>query len=185
MKKLLIPVFSLSMCYAGTALAQHQSVALGYAQSKVRGSGTLRGASLKYRYENEATSPWGMMGSVTWMKGDDSFGYTSNNGKQSRDYKSEYYSALIGPALRINDWFSLYADMGVAHIDVDKTSRNYSYNTVHTQSHAYTAFARGLGFIFNPDENITLNVGYEGTDADIYGDRSINSTFDFGIGYRF
>lgn len=170
---------------ASAAQAEHQSVALGYAQSKIRGSGTLHGASLKYRYENEESSPWGIMGSATWMKGDDSFSYHDEMGQQSRDYATTYYSALVGPALRINDWMSFFADMGVAHVDVDRTSRNATMQTSSTHSHAYTSFAWGLGIIFNPTETITLNVGYEGTDADTYGDRSISSTFDFGVGYRF
>lgn len=186
MKVLVSSVIALGALFSAVSVhAQNQSVALGYAQSKIRGSGTLHGASLKYRYEDEQNAPWGIMGSLTWMKGDDSFSFQDNNGKQSRDYNVTYYSALVGPALRLNDWMSLYADMGVAHTDVDKTSQNYFTNTSTSQSHAYTSFAWGLGFIFNPWENITLNVGYEGTDADTYGDRSINSTFDFGVGYRF
>lgn len=170
---------------ATAAQAQHQSVALGYAQSKIRGSGTLRGASVKYRYEDEENAPWGIMGSATWMKGSDSFGFVDQTGKQSRNYDVAYYSALVGPALRVNNWMSFFADMGVAHVDVDKTAHNETLQTTDTHSHAYTGFAWGLGIIFNPTENVTLNVGYEGTDIDIYGDRSISSTFDFGVGYRF
>ena len=47
-----------------------------------------------------------------------------------------------------------------------------------------TSFAYGAGVLINLQENIPVNIGYEGTQADMDGNYSINC-FNVGIGYRF
>ncbi|EIR4670723.1 outer membrane beta-barrel protein, partial [Escherichia coli] len=47
-----------------------------------------------------------------------------------------------------------------------------------------TDFAYAVGVIINPWGNMSVNVGYEGTKADIYGKHSVNG-FTVGVGYRF
>ncbi|EEV2005100.1 outer membrane beta-barrel protein, partial [Escherichia coli] len=44
--------------------------------------------------------------------------------------------------------------------------------------------AYAAGVIINPWGNMSVNVGYEGTKADIYGKHSVNG-FTVGVGYRF
>ncbi|WP_156964249.1 Ail/Lom family outer membrane beta-barrel protein, partial [Trabulsiella guamensis] len=47
-----------------------------------------------------------------------------------------------------------------------------------------TSFAYGFGVTFNPVDNLSINAGYEGTQANLDGNRSING-FNVGVGYRF
>ncbi|ENN8379042.1 Ail/Lom family outer membrane beta-barrel protein [Providencia rettgeri] len=59
--------------------------------------------------------------------------------------------------------------------------------TGHEEGHVSknsTNFAYGAGVIINPMENIAVNIGYEGTQADMDGHKSMNG-FNIGVGYRF
>lgn len=47
-----------------------------------------------------------------------------------------------------------------------------------------TNFVYAAGFAVNPIENVSVNVSYKGTKANIYGKRSING-FNISVGYRF
>ncbi|HBQ66867.1 MAG TPA: Ail/Lom family protein, partial [Leclercia adecarboxylata] len=47
-----------------------------------------------------------------------------------------------------------------------------------------TSFAYGAGLMINPVENVSMTLGYEGTEADLNGNYAING-FILGIGYRF
>lgn len=63
--------------------------------------------NVQYRYEWDA--PLSVIGSFTYMSGDDDQRYyvDSDSVKNSIDVK--YYSLMAGPAYRINEYVSLYA----------------------------------------------------------------------------
>ena len=103
---------------------------------------------------------------------------------KSVNVKAKYYSLLAGPAYRINDNVSLYALGGVARTKIDTDGIMHAGIRYLSSSEKSTAFAYGVGVIINPAETLSVNIGYERTQYDIKGDRSING-FNIGVGYRF
>lgn len=59
-----------SILGAQSAMAGSQTVSLGYAHGKMDDVSKMNGINLQYRYELDDS--WGLMGSFTWMKGNDS-----------------------------------------------------------------------------------------------------------------
>ena len=186
MKKVSLAVLLAGGMISGVAQADNQSVSVGYAQSKVEDFKNIRGVNLQYRYEFD--SPVSLLGSFTYMKGDDDQNYFLASDYVQNHVEAKYYSLLVGPAYRLNEYVSLYALGGVTRTKADghTTWHNAGDNYVgrETISADSTSFAYGAGVIFNPVENFTVNVGYEGTNADLEGDRAIDG-FNVGVGYRF
>lgn len=186
MKKIAVGIFVAASLMSGAALADDHTVSVGYAQSKVEDFKNIRGVNLQYRYEFD--SPVSVIGSFTYLSGDEDQHYyvASDSVKNSVDVK--YYSVMAGPAYRLNEFVSLYVLGGVAHAkaDGDTTWVNAgdNYRVRESISEKSTDFAWGAGVQFNPTENLALNVGYEGTNVDIDGSRAING-FNVGVGYRF
>lgn len=182
MKKLALSVVAVSSLLGSScALADNHTLSLGYAQAKVQDFKNIRGLNMQYRYEWD--SPVSIVGAATYMKGDEDYsdyGYDSGyNGKT----ELKYYSLLVGPAYRINDYVSFYAVAGLAHT---KAEDRTTYLTQYTEetSQSKTSFAYGAGVQFNPLENMSVGIGYEGTRAK-YGDNVSINGFNVTLGYRF
>lgn len=87
-----------------------------------------------------------------------------DEGLSKYDSKLNYYSLLAGPVFRINDFVSVYGQVGVAYIKAHG-SESYTYLNLSDKdsfSLNKTGFAYGAGVQFNPVENVALTVGYEG-----------------------
>lgn len=171
--------------FGSMAYADNQTVSIGYAQSKVQDFKNIHGVNLQYRYEWD--SPVSIVGSFTYMKGDDSAHESNDMGdylKAKADLK--YYSLLAGPAYRINDYVSLYGLIGAARMkaDVESSNKEQGYYEYESASTTKTNFAYGAGIVINPIKNVSVNLGYEGTKIDMNGSHSING-FNLGVGYRF
>ena len=69
MKKISLAVLVAASLTSGAALADNQTVSVGYAQSKVEDFKNIRGVNVQYRYEWDA--PLSVIGSFTYMSGDD------------------------------------------------------------------------------------------------------------------
>lgn len=171
---------------SGLAFADNHTVSAGYAQSKIEDFKNIRGVNLQYRYEYN--SPLSVLASFTYMKGDDEQNYYLSGDSVNNRIDAKYYSLLAGPAYRFNDYVSLYALGGVAHAKAtgktrwkDSWNDKVNYENISEKS---TSFAYGFGVVINPVDNISVNVGYEGTRASLDGSRSING-FNVGVGYRF
>ncbi|WP_160623578.1 Ail/Lom family outer membrane beta-barrel protein [Mixta intestinalis] len=138
----------------------------------------MRGVNLQYHYKMDSLIS--LMTSLTWMKGDDELSKTVRNHHFTHHVDVKYYSALFGPSFRINDYASFYVAGGPARIKVrgkvPEVNRKYDGRK--------SSFAYGAGFIFNVNENFTINAGYEGTRMNFINDYTIN-TFNVGIGYNF
>ncbi|MNS16757.1 Attachment invasion locus protein precursor [compost metagenome] len=186
MKKISLAVFVAASLASGAALADNQTVSLGYAQSKVENFKNIRGVNAQYRYEWD--SPLSVIGSFTYMSGDDDQKYYVDSDSVKNHIDVKYYSLMAGPAYRINEYVSLYALGGVAHTKADVDTKWVNAGDGYTQkdslSEKSTSFAYGAGVQFNPTEELAVNVGYEGTNADIDGSHSING-WNVGVGYRF
>lgn len=186
MKKISLAVFMAASLASGAALADNHTVSLGYAQSKVENFKNIRGVNAQYRYEWD--SPLSVIGSFTYMSGDDDQKYYVDSDSVKNHIDVKYYSLMAGPAYRINEYVSLYALGGVAHTKADVDTKWVNAGDGYTQkdslSEKSTSFAYGAGVQFNPTDELAVNVGYEGTNADIDGSHSING-WNVGVGYRF
>ncbi len=173
----------LSSCAVISANAStvNHTVSLGYAQSKVPDLKNIRGMNAQYRYEWD--SPVSVMGSLTYMKGDDSYSLRENSSGYDGKATMKYYSLLAGPAYRINDYVSLYALAGFTHTKVvDQVTYLTQYSETYKGNRSTVAY--GAGVILNPLNNISINIGYEGTRVKYNGIAPING-FNIGAGYRF
>ncbi|MEN4558097.1 Ail/Lom family outer membrane beta-barrel protein [Pantoea agglomerans] len=170
------------------ALADNHTVSVGYAQSKVEDFKNIRGVNVQYRYEWE--SPLSVIGSFSYMKGDDSYSeqndYFDGLEKYNEKIEAKYYSLMAGPAYRINDYVSFYGLIGVARTKVEDKANYQSQYAQYSGSYSEskTSFAYGAGVVVNPISNLSVSVGYEGTRVKYNEDVAING-FNIGVGYRF
>lgn len=172
--------------FANTSVqADTHTVSVGYAQSKVGYFKNIRGINIQYRYEWD--SPVSVIGSFSYMKGDNDYSYRVDFHGDPSGYDGhetlKYYSLLTGPAYRINDYVSIYALIGAAQAKVEDTT---TYLTQYSEkfSSSATSFAYGAGVVVNPTENSSVNIGYEGTNVKFVKKHKING-FNLGVGYRF
>ena len=132
-----------------------------------------------------------------------SFSYANAEDEQKTRYsdtrwhedsvRNRWFSVMAGPSVRVNEWFSAYAMVGVAYSRVSTFSGDYLRVTdnkgkthdVLTGSddgrHSNTSLAWGAGVQFNPTESVTIDLAYEGSGS---GDWRTDA-FIVGIGYRF
>ncbi|HBM3227443.1 TPA: Ail/Lom family outer membrane beta-barrel protein [Klebsiella oxytoca] len=155
---------------------ENHTLSLGYAQThlsalKKSASKDLRGLNLKYRYE--FNSDWGVLTSLTATRHEVQH-YRWDAGKLHKDgdNTTSYSSLMVGPTYRINDYVSLYGNVGMAGMKVKNRDN---------QSSSEDAFAYGAGLIFNPFTNLSLDVSWE-TAKLLYVD---TNTFGVSVGYRF
>ena len=192
MKKRIVTglVLLASVMAVSKSMAESQTLSLGYAHGKIENAASMNGINLQYRYEWD--NDWGIMGAFTWMKGSDSLTTTAERDRLENHYDAKYYSLQAGPTYRINDIVSLYGTLGMAQTRVSGNSDWYNYegspNLVHrgTQHFSFdsTSLSWGVGVTLNPMQNLAVNVGYEGAQADLDSNRNITS-FNIGVGYRF
>lgn len=93
---------------------------------------------------------------------------------------------------RINDYVSLYGLIGLSHTKADGdwlwiNSVGGNKPDGHSEGHISknsTNLAYGAGIIINPAEYLSVSAGYEGSRADLDGQKSVNG-FNISVGYRF
>ncbi|WP_016603893.1 Ail/Lom family outer membrane beta-barrel protein, partial [Yersinia pestis] len=110
-----------------------------------------------------------------------SFTYTDlnydylNNNVKIGDASFDYYSLMVGPSVHFNEFFSMYALLGIGHGNAKASVLGYG------KKEEQDSLAYGVGMQFNPLNNIAIDASYEYTklkDANI-------GTWVLGIGYRF
>ncbi|KOY62361.1 hypothetical protein AM629_09025 [Photorhabdus heterorhabditis] len=158
------------------AQAEQHTVSIGYAYVKPQDIKALNGATLSYRYELD--DQWGLLSSFTFAKGDE---------KETEEYPkldTKYYSLMTGPTYRINDYVSLYSQLGLSRINIKISSADYGeYGKINKN-----ALGWGAGLIVNPTTNTSVTVGYEGSRFNIKGDEDnklSTNGFNVTVGYRF
>ncbi len=186
MRKLYAAILSAAICLAVSGApawaSEHQStLSAGYLH-----------ANVKYRYEFTDT-----LGLVT------SFSYAGDKNRQLTRYsdtrwhedsvRNRWFSVMVGPSVRVNEWFSAYAMAGMAYSRVSTFSGDYLRVTdnkgkthdVLTGSddgrHSNTSLAWGAGVQFNPTESVAIDIAYEGSGS---GDWRTDG-FIVGVGYKF
>lgn len=180
------------------SMAADQTVSIGYAQTKATDVKTLKGVNLQYKYETEAL-PVGIVVSSSYMtsKETDHYSESWNDGDDNvADYKDQgkvkYFSLLAGPSYEFNEYVSVYGLLGFSKVKYDVNESGVlfvngaevdSFNENDKKSK--TAFAYGLGVAINPVENISVNIGYEGTRSKYYDQKMNFNGFNIGVGYKF
>ncbi|ELM3722607.1 Ail/Lom family outer membrane beta-barrel protein [Edwardsiella piscicida] len=165
------------------AQAGSSTLSLGYAQSKVQNFKNMPGVNLQYRYEWD--SALSVMASLSVLQNDvDST--THWWGVTSQDHvKARYNSLLIGPAWRLNEAVSLYAAAGMSH---SQMARDYVSSAGQAPIHyadTVNALAYGGGVLVNLSAHVTANLGYEGSQTRVQGQRRHVNGVNVGLGYRF
>ncbi|EHP9646905.1 Ail/Lom family outer membrane beta-barrel protein [Escherichia coli] len=166
-----------------------------------------KGFNIKYRYE--VTDNLGVIGAFTWAH------FTTNGHVNANlDYvdpytsivstgeasgkgtvKSNYWSFLVGPTLRANEYVSLYGMLGVALSEVSadatlsgKVTRTPSGKDTTAQgsdSFSYskrkTNLAWSVGAQINPWANVAVDLAYEGSGSGDWRTSGVTA----GIGLKF
>ncbi len=174
MRKVCAAILSAAICLSVSGApawaSEHQStLSAGYlhARTNAPGSDNLNGINVKTHYSD-----------TRWHED---------------SVRNRWFSVMAGPSVRVNEWFSAYAMVGVAYSRVSTFSGDYLRVTdnkgkthdVLTGSddgrHSNTSLAWGAGVQFNPTESVTIDLAYEGSGS---GDWRTDA-FIVGIGYRF
>lgn len=186
MRKLSTGVFIVScLISSSAAMAESQTVSIGYAQSKLHKYHNIRGVNIQYRYETN--TPVGLLASATYLSGSKDRMDTYGGGSQKVDKDIKSYSIQVGPVFRVNSLASLYSTVGVSRTKIkqeDTMSFEQESFSQETSNHT-TAFAYGAGVIINPTSKLSINAGYEGSRATFYGYHEKLNGFNVGVGYRF
>ncbi|MDY6451089.1 Ail/Lom family outer membrane beta-barrel protein [Acinetobacter faecalis] len=163
---------------SSSVFADNHSFSLGYAQSKISDI-DLKGVNAQYRYE--WNSPFSLISSISYLKGD----VTEQEYLEIYNTDIKYFSYMMGPAYRFNNYVSVYATTGISNIKV-KSTDIIGANNPETDTISKTEFAYGAGVIVNPTQNVTVNVGYEGTSWKHADEKRLNlNGWNVSLGYRF
>lgn len=170
---------------SSAALAENQTVSIGYAQSKLQKFNHIKGVNIQYRYETN--TPVGLLASATYLSGSKDYTNSEDVGSQYVDNDTKSFSIQTGPVYRLNSFASLYTTVGVSRTkikqdyNVSVPEESYSTNV----SYYSTAFAYGAGVIINPTSKLSVNAGYEGSRATFDEYHFKLNGFNVGVGYRF
>lgn len=169
-----IVVNSSIACAAGES-----TVSLGYAQGKLRlDKGNRKDIKLddakgfNIKYSHEFSDVFGAIGSFTYTKL--GYDYCFNNIKIG-DASFDYYSMMVGPSVRFNEFVSMYALLGVGHGKTKASVLGFG------AKEEETSLAYGAGMQFNPLDNIAIDASYEYIK---FKDVNVGS-WVLGVGYRF
>ncbi|ACR70467.2 enterobacterial Ail/Lom family protein [Edwardsiella ictaluri 93-146] len=174
------------------ALAAEQTASIGYAHAQLQDVGNLNGFTLQYRYEWDTL--WSVIGGLSYMQGSNNNAYQDAWGDTYKtDINAKYTSLLLGPAYRINDYVSVYGLLGAAYTKMDgsyewRNSVGADTPNGHlsiTSSSQAVKLAYAAGVVINPINTLSINIGYEGSQADLYGGNKTINGFTVGIGWRF
>ncbi|WP_174891107.1 Ail/Lom family outer membrane beta-barrel protein [Candidatus Williamhamiltonella defendens] len=137
-----------------------------------------KGVNLKYRYEID--NQLGIITSFTYLrkKEDLSLKIGAEDGNYSLNFN--YYSLLIGPTYRFNEWVSGYAALGVVHSKVKENSTRGSAGIKFDNKK--NGFAGMIGVQVNPMPNIVIDGSFEYAKS-VYGKKA--KVWSIGLGYRF
>ncbi|MFC6053291.1 hypothetical protein A6M14_10030 [Acinetobacter sp. Ac_877] len=171
----------IAMTASSYTFADNHSFSLGYAQSKISDL-DLKGVNAQYRYE--WNSPFSLISSVSYLKGD----VSEQDGLDVYKTDVKYFTYMMGPAYRFNNYVSIYATTGISNIKLKSTDFTIGGTTepADPTKTSKTELAYGAGLIVNPTRNFTVNLGYEGTNLKFADELRIKvNGWNASIGYRF
>ncbi|PHM64425.1 virulence membrane protein PagC [Xenorhabdus stockiae] len=221
-KVLIITLVMPFFIYGSLAKADTQTFGIGYSNSQISTPANtyLDGVNIHYRYEWD--SPVSIIGTFTHMRGNTNqvVQYTNSASEAHQNtlfeqpiaFKSKYFSLMVGPAYRINDYLSIYSLIGIAHVTnsahkISIDTNDGSVGTGEANPAASGGFdilptsdetlksnelAYGAGIEINPVKNFSVYLAYEVTRSKHAPRGSRNegvnnfiNGFNVGVGYRF
>jgi len=156
------------------------SISAGYEWGEVQGLGKLNGGNLKIDLFPDA--PVGLMFSTSLLK--DKWDEKDKSKKGITDIygnriKSRYFSAMLGPTLKVNDVVSLYGLMGGSWVGLKNTHDEFKNKLTKPN------FTYGYGVIFNITDNFVVSGGYERSMLKFGRMKSDLDGYMINMGYRF
>ncbi|OTA14859.1 virulence-related outer membrane protein [Xenorhabdus vietnamensis] len=116
-----VSTLAVGLLFCSFSQAESQAISLGYAHVKLQENKALKGAILNYHYE--LSNEWGILSSFTFAKGD------RKETEEDCKVKFKYYSSMIGPTYRINNYLNIYGQAGIAPFKA-KFSEDEGYNII-------------------------------------------------------
>lgn len=163
---------------SSSIFADDHTFSLGYAQSKISDI-DLKGVNAQYRYE--WNSPLSLVSSISYLKGD----LSEQDGSDIYKTDIKYFTYMMGPAYRFNDYVSVYATTGISNIKL-KSTEIVGTSSPEIKNNSQTELAYGAGVIVNPTQNFAINVGYEGTSFKQAEEKRLKlNGWNVSLGYRF
>ncbi|ENR2392262.1 Ail/Lom family outer membrane beta-barrel protein, partial [Escherichia coli] len=131
MRKVCAAILSAAICLSVSGApawaSEHQStLSAGYlhARTNAPGSDNLNGINVKYRYE--FTDALGLITSFSYANAEDEQKTHYSDTRWHEDsVRNRWFSVMAGPSVRVNEWFSAYAMVGVAYSRVSTFSGDY------------------------------------------------------------
>ncbi|WP_174889229.1 Ail/Lom family outer membrane beta-barrel protein [Candidatus Williamhamiltonella defendens] len=166
------------------------SVSVGYAWSslgvvneknnliKTNKDAGPKGINLKYRYEID--NQLGIITSFTYLRKKEDLSGKIGPADINYSLNFNYYSLLIGPTYRFNEWVSGYAALGVVHSKVKETGKFIDIDEKFDNKK--NGFAGMIGVQVNPMPNIVIDGSFEYAKS-VYGKKA--KVWSIGLGYRF
>ncbi|AYB49639.1 peptidase [Candidatus Williamhamiltonella defendens] len=166
------------------------SVSVGYAWSslgvvnekndlvKTNKDAGPKGINLKYRYEID--NQLGIITSFTYLRKKEDLSGKIGSSDINNSLNFNYYSLLIGPTYRFNEWVSGYAALGVVHSKVKETNKFTDIDQKFDNKK--NGFAGMIGVQVNPMPNIVIDGSFEYAKS-VYGKKA--KVWSIGLGYRF
>lgn len=162
------------------------AVSLGYSHGKVSNGDNLRGANIKYSHSGEE---WGILTAVNFMSGSKkniSGSYESDR-FLSGERDTQYFSIMVGPTYKINQYLTAYGTLGLAHTSSDLNSIIVGESRTGTlsQSISTTSLAYALGLQAHVTEKFLIDFSYEGASSNNALNNERLNAFTVGVGYKF
>lgn len=186
-KGLFVAAFMLAVSQAALA---DQTISVGYAHGKISGGDKLNGINVKY--QAGLNDKLGIIGSATYMQGDDDINYMIDRDRFEGKTESKYYAFSAGPSYQFHDKIRGYATVGLAYTKVEGNVDwlNYERGT-HVKrgsssgSESRTALNYGVGVQFYPVRQLVIDLAYEGAQATNGAENKGMNGVHVGVGYRF
>lgn len=165
------------------------TLSMGYSQGELRDFGSLYGGNITVQFEPDF--PVGIMGSVTALRSDldaisDRLKKNHGSSPNKLAESAEYYSAMFGPTLRLNENISIYALAGISYSKVDNYSVTESNSDkIYPSTSDSNRFAYGIGMTANVTDRLNLSIGYEGSRVRFDEKLHPINTVMLSAGYRF
>lgn len=186
-KSLFAAAFALAVSQAALA---DQTFSVGYAHGKISGGDKLNGVNVKY--QAGLNDKLGIIGSATYMQGDDNLNYMIDRDRFEGKTDSKYTSLSAGPSYLFHDKIRGYATVGLAYTKVkgnvdwlNYESGTYVKRGSGSSSESRTAVSYGVGAQFYPVSQLVIDLAYEGAQSTNGMDNKSMNGVHLGVGYRF
>lgn len=177
------------LTYSSTLNAAEHSLSLGYTQAKLD-SVKLHGADIKYRFE--WGSPWSVISSLSFQTKEIGNISAGRQAITSGSGRVKMASLMAGPALRFNEFFSLYGLAGLNKVRLNqqwKMNRTDGNGTLteqqFTDTFQHLSPVISLGTQINPLSSVVVDFSYSVARPKVGDTRYNLNVLSLGVGVKF